>query len=287
MARRRTSAFEDLVSLVSRFPWWLGLLLAVVAWFGLHAVAIDKPGPLSVTNPKQFSENFPKHLFRSFALFGQYLVPAICVMGAIMSMAGGVRRRKLMRDVTTASTPGKALEGISWGEFESLVGQVFREKGYSVIETRAGADGGIDLRLRKGNDKYLVQCKHWRAVKVGVKVVREFYGVMVAEGAAGGFIVTSGYFTDDAKSFARGRNLDLVENAELKRWIASAHSSMSGQNPSEADEAPATAPRQGGGPLCPACGGEMQQRTAKRGPNAGGKFWGCTRYPHCRGAMPL
>ena len=36
-------------------------------------------------------------------------------------------------------------------------------------------------------------------------------------------------------------------------------------------------------PRCPKCGSEMVLRTAKRGDNQGGKFWGCSRYPECRG----
>lgn len=36
-------------------------------------------------------------------------------------------------------------------------------------------------------------------------------------------------------------------------------------------------------PLCPDCGGAMQLRTARRGRNAGGLFWGCADYPRCRG----
>jgi restriction system protein len=35
-------------------------------------------------------------------------------------------------------------------------------------------------------------------------------------------------------------------------------------------------------PVCPRCGSAMALRTAKRGPNAGGEFWGCSAYPRCR-----
>jgi restriction system protein len=58
--------------------------------------------------------------------------------------------------------------------------------------------------------KFYVQCKQWRAYKVGVEVVRELYGVMAAHGAAGGFVMTSGRFTDAANEFAQGRNMKLV-----------------------------------------------------------------------------
>jgi ATP-dependent DNA helicase RecQ len=38
-------------------------------------------------------------------------------------------------------------------------------------------------------------------------------------------------------------------------------------------------------PLCPDCGGPMELRTARRGRNAGGLFWGCGDYPRCRGTL--
>ena len=40
-------------------------------------------------------------------------------------------------------------------------------------------------------------------------------------------------------------------------------------------------------PRCPKCGSEMVLRTAKRGDNQGGKFWGCSRYPECRGVINI
>ena len=34
--------------------------------------------------------------------------------------------------------------------------------------------------------------------------------------------------------------------------------------------------------LCPACGNRLILRTAKKGPNAGHQFYGCSNYPNCR-----
>ena len=101
-----------------------------------------------------------------------------------------------------------------------LVGEAYRLQGYRVTETGGGgADGGIDLALTKGSEKFLVQCKQWKAYKVGVDVVRELYGVMAAKGATGGFVVTSGRFTDDAKAFSDGRNVQLVDGPKLFAMI--------------------------------------------------------------------
>ena len=78
------------------------------------------------------------------------------------------------------------LNAITWQQFELVIGEWFRTQGYNVKEYGgAGPDGGIDLVLSKGNETFLVQCKQWRAIKVGVTVVRELYGVMAARGATG------------------------------------------------------------------------------------------------------
>ena len=34
--------------------------------------------------------------------------------------------------------------------------------------------------------------------------------------------------------------------------------------------------------LCPRCGSEMVVQTAKKGPNAGQEFWGCSQFPRCK-----
>jgi restriction system protein len=115
------------------------------------------------------------------------------------------------------------LDSMSWREFEMLVGEGFRLQGYSVAENfEPGPDEGIDLKLRKDGETYLVQCKQWRAFKVGVPVVRELYGVMAAKGAAGGFVVTSGRFTAEAEAFAEGRNVRLLDGPKLERMLKQA-----------------------------------------------------------------
>ena len=40
-------------------------------------------------------------------------------------------------------------------------------------------------------------------------------------------------------------------------------------------------------PPCPRCGRTMVRRTAHRGRNAGNAFWGCVRFPFCKGTRPL
>ncbi len=218
-----------------------------------------------------------QNFFKGLAGAGQYLAPLVCAFGAMASAWRRWERKRLVSDVRSRSA-ASALNEMSWQEFEMLVGEAFRSGGYSVIETGGGgADGGVDLVLRKDGEKYLVQCKQWRAYKVGVATVRELYGVMAAAGTAGGFVVTSGVFTQEAKDFAEGRNIDLIDGAELHEIIrrvqpASVHEekvlSMTGQ-------------------LCPKCGRLMVMRTAMQGVNVGKSFWGCPNFPRCRGIVPI
>jgi len=280
MARRRkTNAFEDLIFIASRLPWWASLLIALGAWLILHPYAISKP-PTAV-NPQQLADAMTGQVWRTLALFLQYLIPAAFVLGAIGSIVGRAKRKKLAADVARATETGKTIDGISWREFEQLVGEVFRQKGFTVTETGGnGPDGGIDLILHMGSDKYLVQCKQWRAIKVGVTVIREFFGVMAAQGASGGFVVTSGTYTDDAKEFAKGRNIQLVDGVLVRQWVAGNTSAEGQGNPRGNSE---REPTSSAAPSCPICNAEMTKRIAKRGPNAGGEFWGCTRFPVCRG----
>ncbi|WP_405118645.1 restriction endonuclease [Pseudomonas leptonychotis] len=285
MARRsKTSPFEDLIFIASRLPWWLSLLIALATWLYFHSVAISPPP--TVTDPKQFASAMTGQVWRTFAMFLQYIVPVAFIFGAIGSVFARVKRRKLLDDVASATRPGKTLEGISWQQFEQLVGEAFRRQGFTVTETGGnGPDGGIDLILHKGSEKHLVQCKQWRANKVGVAVVREFFGLIAAEGATGGFVVTSGSFTVDAKSFASGRNIRLVEGSELNHWVAASRRAQANSSvviPVQTSFVPVPP---SGTPSCPVCNSVMQKRVAKRGPNIGREFWGCSQYPKCRGVV--
>ncbi len=40
-------------------------------------------------------------------------------------------------------------------------------------------------------------------------------------------------------------------------------------------------------PVCPTCGGFMAVRTARKGPRIGAQFWGCAKYPACKGTKPV
>lgn len=283
--RKRTSPADDLIDLVGYLPWWVGIALALVSYFLLHQVA-SQPAMVAV-QPGQVGAVVTQSIWRGLATVGQFAAPMIFLAGAGLSAWRQRERSRLVEDLT-AGKAADVLDGMTWQQFERLVGEGFRLRGYRVMETgRGGADGGVDLVLIKDGEKHLVQCKQWRAYKVSVDVVRELYGVMAAKGAAGGFVVTSGRFTAEAVSFAAGRNVRLVDGPALIALIRQAQGAGQSQQGSEPSaQAVNVAPRSIS-PACPACATPMVRRTAKRGANAGSEFWGCASYPACKRTRPI
>jgi len=53
------------------------------------------------------------------------------------------------------------------------------------------------------------------------------------------------------------------------------------------DTPPGMSPRTDSQPECPMCRSPMVLRRARRGQNAGAEFWGCSKYPSCRGTRNL
>lgn len=283
------------MDLVAVLPWWVGVALAVISYLVLSSVAAR---PVQVTAAGGPASGLVTSAFiKGLATAGQFILPILCLAGAGLSAFRRSQRKHLL---ASASNSAGAIDGMRWQEFEMLVSEAFRRQGYQVMESGGGgADGGVDLVLSRpaqnGTEKTLVQCKHWRAYKVGVDVVRELYGVMAARGAAAGIVVTSGRFTAEAEAFAQGRNVRLIDGTALQGLIrhATARSLPQATRSARPAAPPATESAEpsptppSGTPACPACGKAMVQRTAKRGTQAGSRFWGCTGYPACRATRSM
>jgi restriction system protein len=286
VARKKQAGFaEDIVNMVSAMPWWAGLGLAPVSYLLIHPFS-QAPAPAAL-QPGQIGSMAVQSMVAAGAGVLQYVIPVLCLLGAGLSAWKRRDRAQLAKQVASNQSAAP-LDDMSWSRFEQLVGESFRRQGFSVKEAGGrGADGGVDLELRKGSELHLVQCKQWKALKVGVDVVRELYGVMAARGAAGGYVVTSGSFTDAAHAFADGRSLYLIDGVKLQAVLKDGEPKLREVGRS-ASPAPATRPSPASAAAdCPKCGKAMVRRAATRGANEGKSFWGCTAFPACRGIRPI
>lgn len=134
------------------------------------------------------------------------------------------------QDITHPPSPQdwslELLAALEWKRFETVCAEYFRMIGYIPKETSIGPDGGVDVWLYKeGYEKPIgiVQCKAWKTYKVGVKPVRELFGVMAGEGVRLGKFITSGEFTREAEDFAQGKSLDLVSGKRFLELIQKLH----------------------------------------------------------------
>lgn len=285
MPRKKAGLIEDILTITAALPWWVGVILAASAYVVLHHYAsLDVPKTNVVLG--QAGYMVIDQLGKNLAYYGQYILPTLFIIGALVSFFERRKRKSLVKTVNH-DTSGNTLREMAWKDFELLVGEIFRMQGYSVVETGGGgADGGIDLILKKDNELFLVQCKQWRAYKVSVNVVRELLGVMVTKSAAGGFVVTSGIFTAEAQSFAKGQNIDLIDGVRLTAMIEKITEDNSNQTANKLMASLKTLPETEIStivPNCPKCGRSMVKRIAKKGVNAGSRFWGCSSFPLCRG----
>lgn len=271
MARRNPSLLDTL----AQAPWPLGLAASaavLVAGHVLPAVLSRSQNPFLSTMGAQLAGGALDVLL--------WMLAGVCWLGALISLLGRKKRKQLLEAQTGLDT----LRAMSWRELEQLVSEAYRRQGYEVEETgRGGADGGVDLVLRRDGRLSLVQCKHWRTQRVGVPVVREQFGLLTHHRADAAIIVTTGDFTTEAAAFAEGKPIELMAGPALWALVQSVQRQATPAMPMPAIPANAEA-ADSPEPACPRCSAPMVRRTARK---TNADFFGCSRYPACRGTRPV
>lgn len=164
MARKRTSAFEDIIAIIAKLPWWIGVVLALIFYVWLHHVA-TQPASTSPADVKQMGAFVGEQIWHTLATILQYILPACSLIGAGIS----AYKKFLQGNQSSRFTPTKETSDVGFG----------RERGQLSTE---------------GNSST---------------------------------------------------------------------------------------------PNCDMCGAAMVKRVAKKGANAGEAFWGCTKFPQCRGTRAI
>lgn len=296
MARRkRKSGIENLIE----SPWWLNLVLAIVAFVFLRWLV---PSIMS-TNPFLKALALTSYSLAPWAGLFLLLITGISYIRGRTSTSGGhpkivqpsVNRHQPPSNISveqdlypffkgasgipksTANPTEWSLEllrELEWKRFEVVCAAYFQELGLRTETLRCGPDGGIDAKLFRSNasePESIIQCKAWNARYVGVKPVRELFGVMAHEKVAKGIFLTTSNFTREAQEFSQEKSLFLI-NGEM-------FLEMLGKLPEVASKRMLTLATEGDymTPTCPSCGIKMVTR------NGGGKsFWGCVNFPRCR-----
>ena len=147
---------------------------------------------------------------------------ALCVILGVALFLGwrviltrwiGARRQR-----TWPALSLEEMHRLSPSEFEAYVAdRLFARQGYAVDNTRDVKDGGIDILVTdRSGRRAVVQCKRYKGT-VGEAVVRDLYGTMIHADATMAYLVTTGTISDDARRWAAGKPIGLLDGTDVVR----------------------------------------------------------------------
>lgn len=175
------------------------------------------------------------------------------------------------------------IKSLDWKVYEDLCAGYFKAKGRRAEVTSLGADGGIDIFLYKLDEPEkllgVAQCKAWSKKPIGVREIREFFGVMTDARCPNGIYLTTSSYTSDARAFTEGKRIQLVDTERLLKLILALPDESRTSLLNQATAGNYTTPS------CPSCGTKLISRSSSKGKKVGQSFWGCRNFPHCRYTM--
>jgi restriction system protein len=256
-----------------RIPGWLTLGLGLVL-LGIH-LALKSRADKTAGTP-----NANKREPRSLQdLFGNIPPAAPGGADAEARLEPAFKGTPSHQPATTWSPA--VFAAIEWRRFEAVCEALFAQAGFETRSQSHGADGGVDIWLHSANAQgpaAVVQCKHWQGKPVGVKEIREFFGVMAAHKLKRGTYATTSSYTADAQAFAKDNGINAMDGPALLDLIA--------RRTPEQQQALLKVAYEGEywRPTCASCGIKLVERKPNKG---GAGFWGCSNYPRCKSRLPM
>jgi len=309
---------EGLFALAMRLPWWASLLLALIAYLVLSKMAGPPsavPGRSAdaamgaVFRGAAMALQYLLPALLLAASLGAFLRAGRKAPAAPGSMAPPRREPALTAAPASPSPPEQqpapdildqiaarrfapaaelarptdwsigVLQRMDWKNLELVAAAYYRRLGFKAVTQECGADGGIDIRLYRGEGAEpfaIVQCKARSSQPLGVAHVRELLGVMTHTQVRTGVLVCTSGFTREAVAFATSKTMALIDGSEFLAKIRALPAEAQAELLALATEGDWTTP------TCASCGTKMLLRQSQRGP-----FWGCTAYPRCKNTLQL
>ena len=111
------------------------------------------------------------------------------------------------------------LEGLDGFEFEEVCKRIFERLGWRDVRTSSRtSDAGRDIiMVSPEGETVIVECKHHLGQTIGRPVVQKLHSAIIYFRAKKGFIVTTGYFSQEAVEYASGLG-GIVALIDLRRF---------------------------------------------------------------------
>lgn len=175
---------NSLFAILLRSPWWIGFAISA----GFVALA------------KAF---LPAEYF----VFGALGSAPFLVIGCITAW-----RQLRSPSAKSVAAALSIIRAMPWSTFSGAIEDAFRRDGHDVAR-HAGPTA--DFELTKNGRVTLVNCKRWKAVRTGVEPLRALIEARDAGDADDCIYVAIGELTDNARKFAAGSGVRIIQGAEL------------------------------------------------------------------------
>lgn len=115
----------------------------------------------------------------------------------------------------------KALAAMSWRDFSGAVMAALRERGFAAAsdpEATSAPETQPNRLLVRGDERWLLACKHGSAYRVGTETMAELAEAARLRNANGAFLATQGQVDPDGLRAARDQHIEVLAGARL--WQA-------------------------------------------------------------------
>jgi restriction system protein len=201
----------NIIDFLAQIPWWISVALSATFYLLLKFVVPYFETQASLVNEAHVS-------------LGPVFAPVVALAflaPVTFSFLKSTKRKKLhaLKDEI------QSIQQLSWHQFKDLVAEAYRQSGYTVMENSTfTSDPTVDLVMRKGANLYLVQCRYWQNQKLSIREVKNLFFHMHDKQASGVILLTTGKFTKQARHYAAGKPINLVDGIELVGLLSEVYS---------------------------------------------------------------
>ena len=191
----------NIFDFLAQIPWWVSVTLSASFYLLLQYVLPYFENQSALVNEVHVS------LAPVFAP-----VVALALLAPVTFSFLKSSRKKKLHDLREEI---KTIQELSWKQFSEQVAEAYGNMDYLILKNDFTTDPSVDLVLRKSANLYLLQSRYWRNRKIGLREVRKLYTLMHNKQASGIFLLTTGIFSREARRYAIGRPINLIDGIQL------------------------------------------------------------------------
>jgi restriction system protein len=192
----------NIIDFLAQIPWWISVTLSASFYILLKFVVPYFEAQSNLVHEVHVS-------------LGPVLAPVVA-LALLTPVTFSFLKSNRKRKFNDLKEEIELIQALPWRKFKEMVTESYRRKGYIIMEDSLfSSDPSIDLVIRQSTNLYLVQCRYWQHRKLGIREVKNLYSLMHDKQASGVYMLTAGIFTYEARHYAAGRPITLLDGIEL------------------------------------------------------------------------